>query len=153
MDMHRDQNSAVLLRRGAFPEGASREVTGDIISALEGKAPVEKGDLHAVLATSASGVPFLVVSFHGDSNGQATAPVLHAINKVLTAQGESCRLLFGLDANTHLEGDSARYGVQDFLKEINNLGLRSCWTDGQNMAECLTTCNARTYLQPQLNKA
>merc|ERR1711879_451042 len=32
-------------------------------------------------------------------------------------------------------------------------GLRSCWPESADMSECCTTCHARTFLQPQLNKA
>ncbi|CAJ1445965.1 unnamed protein product, partial [Effrenium voratum] len=61
-------------------------------------------------------------------------------------------VLVGMDANTYLTGSSTLYGVQEFLGECRGLGLRSCWPE-EDMSKYLTTCNARTFLQPQLNKA
>lgn len=130
IDEQRDQNSAILLRRDAFPTGS--EEAGDLIAIRASHAP--------------SGRSFLIVSFHGDTNGQATAPLMRALQKV--AKGE---MLVGMDANTYLQGNSTFYGVQDFLEVCKGLGLRSCFEG--DMAKCLTTCNARTFLQPQLNKA
>jgi len=153
MDVHRNQNSAVLLRTSTFPT-APVELTAEVLAALEGDVLVEKGDLLAVRVKSASGTPFLIASFHGDTNGQVTKPVLRAVSKVLAGQNcVGCRLIFGLDANTYLKGDASMLGVQDFLEECQALGLRSCCPDGIDMAKFLTTCSARTYLQPQLNKA
>ncbi|CAE8616229.1 unnamed protein product [Polarella glacialis] len=153
-DAQRDQNSAVLLSRQFFPAGAAKELTEDVIAALDVQpSPLEAGDLIVVRTTSATGTPFLVASFHGDTNGKSTSPVLRAVAKVLAAEGAGCQLIFGMDANTHLAGSSSLYGVKEFLQDCEALGLRTCWPDGKDMAECLTTCNARTFLQPQLNKA
>mmetsp|Transcript_52479 Transcript_52479/g.122448 ORF Transcript_52479/g.122448 Transcript_52479/m.122448 type:complete len:612 (+) Transcript_52479:46-1881(+) len=149
VDGQRDQNSALLLRRDVFPEGAEKEITDEVIAALEGTAGVEVGDLIAVQASHSSGRRFLVASFHGDTNGQATAPVLKALLRSLGSDA----LLLGIDANTYLKGSASLYGVQDFLQECRGASLRSCWPEDGDMAKCLTTCNARTFLQPQLNKA
>eukprot|EP00931_Biecheleriopsis_adriatica_P088254 TRINITY_DN62618_c0_g1_i1.p1 TRINITY_DN62618_c0_g1~~TRINITY_DN62618_c0_g1_i1.p1 ORF type:complete len:637 (+),score=126.48 TRINITY_DN62618_c0_g1_i1:62-1912(+) len=153
VDAQRDQNSALLLSRSAFPNGMDKELTDDVIAALEASSPVEVGDLIVIRATSASGISFVLASFHGDTNGKATAPVVRATCKVLASQGSACKLVFGMDANTYLAGSSSNYGAKEFLEECRGAGLKTCWAEGQDMASCLTTCNARTYLQPQLNKA
>lgn len=146
IDEQRDQNSAILLRKDAFPKGSEEEITEEVVSSLQGVA-LEAGDLIAIRASHASsGRSYMIASFHGDTNGQATAPLTRALKKV--AKGE---MLIGMDANTYLHGNSTLYGVQDFLEECKGLGLRSCFEG--DMAKCLTTCNARTFLQPQLNKA
>ncbi|CAK9071040.1 unnamed protein product [Durusdinium trenchii] len=146
IDEQRDQNSAILLRKDAFPDGSEEELTDEVIGALQGTA-LEAGDLIALRACHApSGQSFLIASFHGDTNGQATAPLLRALKQV--AKGE---MLVGMDANTYLHGSSTFYGVKEFLDECKGLGYRSCFEG--DMAKCLTTCNARTFLQPQLNKA
>ncbi|EOD34110.1 hypothetical protein EMIHUDRAFT_111338 [Emiliania huxleyi CCMP1516] len=43
-------------------------------------------------------------------------------------------------------------GVSEFAAEYRQLGLTSCWGDAPDPTN-ITTFNARTYLQPQLNKA
>ncbi|CAK9025884.1 Multidrug and toxin extrusion protein 1 (MATE-1) (rMATE-1) (Solute carrier family 47 member 1) [Durusdinium trenchii] len=76
IDEQRDQNSAILLRKDAFPDGSEEELTDEVIGALQGTA-LEAGDLIALRACHApSGRSFLIASFHGDTNGQATAPLL-----------------------------------------------------------------------------
>eukprot|EP00933_Yihiella_yeosuensis_P058152 TRINITY_DN5841_c0_g1_i1.p1 TRINITY_DN5841_c0_g1~~TRINITY_DN5841_c0_g1_i1.p1 ORF type:complete len:532 (+),score=102.85 TRINITY_DN5841_c0_g1_i1:186-1598(+) len=152
-DPQRDQNSALLLCRKMFPDGVEKELTDEVCAALDGSSPMDAGDLVVVRACAASGTKFILASFHGDTNGKVTAPVVRAVNKILASEGKDCRLLFGMDANTYLKGTDKLYGAKEFLEECRSLGLRASWKDGEDMAKCLTTCNARTYLQPQLNKA
>merc|ERR1711959_842502 len=61
------------------------------------------------------------------------------------------RLLFGMDANTYEKESKKTAHVLAFEKMYEKLGYKSCWVkvDPQQY----TTFNARTYLQPQLNKA
>lgn len=153
MDPKRDQNSMVLLRKSCFPGGASLELTSKVTSLLEGDCPVQNGDLLAVLATHREGFPVLIASFHGDTNGLATMPVLEAVVKVLKQQQPDCKLVFGMDANVYLEKQKGMQNAAEFLDGCRSLGLRSCWRESANLSECCTTCHARTYLQPQLNKA
>lgn len=148
VDGQRDQNSALLLSRIAFPLGAEKEITDDVVAAVEG-SKLEVGDLIAVRATHSSGRRLVVASFHGDTNGQATAPVIKALQRALSGDA----LLFGLDANTYLKGSTSLYGVQEFLQECRGVDFQVCWPEDMEMSKCLTTCNARTFLQPQLNKA
>lgn len=153
IDPKRNQNSMVLLRKTRFPFGLTEELTSQALTRLGSSAPVERGDLIIVSARDTTGTPVLAASFHGDTNGLATKPVVTAVTDVLKQQPAGCRLVFGLDANTYLEAPKGMQSVEDFLDHCGRLGLRSCWPDGEPMDACCTTCISRTYLQPQLNKA
>lgn len=153
-DAKRNQNSILLLRRASFPpeNGALEEVTGEVKGFMV-DAPVEAGDLVAVTVTDAAGRSFLLASFHGDTNGLATKAVVEAVLEVIKTRSPNSLLMFGMDANVYLNEKKGLQSVDDFLAFCKERGLRSCWPDGKPMAECLTTCNARTYVQPQFNKA
>lgn len=86
-----------------------------------------------------------------DTNGLVTKPVVSAVASLLASQPAECCLVFGLDANVYLEEKAGTQSVADFLSHCQGLGWRSCWPDDMPMTSCITTCNARTYLQPQLN--
>ena len=49
-------------------------------------------------------------------------------------------------------GTSKLQGVSEFARAFVDAGLSSCWGNAPNPASS-TTFNARTYLQPQLQKA
>lgn len=153
VDPKRDQNSILLLKKSFFPDGKSAEVTDAVMKELGTSAPVEKGDILAVTATSSDGKLYLLASFHGDTNGLATKQVVSAVQKVVAQQPAGCRLVFGLDANTYLHKKEGVQDVEDFLAHCKTEGLVSCWPEGTPMEKCFTTCIARTFLQPQLNKA
>jgi len=150
-DPKRDQNSMVLLSKCRFPRW--EEVTASVRREITSDSLVERGDLVAVTTQDSSGAHFLVASFHGDTNGLATKPVVTAVCNVWNAQTEKCSLIFGLDANTYLEEKAGRQGVEDFLAHCKTLGLRSWIPEDLELSKCFTCCNARTYVQPQLNKA
>mmetsp|Transcript_9743 Transcript_9743/g.14993 ORF Transcript_9743/g.14993 Transcript_9743/m.14993 type:complete len:575 (-) Transcript_9743:55-1779(-) len=155
MDLARDQNSVILLSKDSFPGGATQEITSQVTELFPEKCPVAKGDLLAVSATHKDGVNFVIASFHGDTNGLATKPVLTALMKALNGNSElaSSQLLFGLDANTYEHAKpNKQQDVLDWGKHYVSYGLSSCWGDVPNPSN-YTTFNARTYLQPQLNKA
>jgi len=157
MDAVRDQNSVILLAKETFPAGPSAEITSLVESSFEPgvTVPVAKGDILAITATDRDGIPFVVASFHGDTNGLATKPVLSAIMKGMASDSSlvSHKLVFGLDANTY---EKAKPGKQQDVLEWGqhyvSYDLTSCWGDVPNPAN-YTTFNSRTYLQPQLNKA
>lgn len=99
----------------------------------------------------------VLASFHGDTDGLATIPVLEAVDRYVK-QKEGRVLVFGMDANAYnlVSGKGKQLDVRDFGERLRVLGLASCWTpDGKGALdpENFTTFNARTYLQPQLNKA
>lgn len=157
MDAVRDQNSVVCLNRATFPAGASSEISDDVQASFPAgvDVPVAPGDILAVTATSIDHVDYVIASFHGDTNGLATKPVLDAIVKTMetTASLAKHRLIFGLDANTYEHSTPGKQqDVLDFGQRYVHHGLSSCWGDVPNPSN-YTTFNARTYLQPQLNKA
>jgi len=139
--MKRAQNSIIVLRRSIFSEATEVEV------AAEGW---EDGDLLMVTAKmKAPGAPEVsLASFHGDTNGLLTIPMLKKVMNELPTS----RLIFGMDANTHeLEATGKAY-VLDFERTYKEFGLQASWGEKVN-PKLYTTFNARTYLQPQLNKA
>jgi len=157
LDAVRDQNSVIFLNKNTFPSGATKEITKLVEASFPKgfKVPVAKGDILAITATSTHGIPFVVASFHGDTNGLATIPVVNAMVEAMGNDAElvSHRLVFGLDANTYEHAKPKKQqDVLEFATSYNEHGLTSCWGDTPDPAN-YTTYNARTYLQPQLNKA
>jgi hypothetical protein len=157
LDSVRDQNSVICLNRVTFPDGASKEITALVEKSFpEGAAvPVAKGDILAITATSKYDIPFVIASFHGDTNGLATKPVLDALVKAMGSNSKlvSHSLVFGMDANTYENGKPGKQqDVLDFGVDYVSHGLTSCWGDVPDPKN-YTTYNARTFLQPQLNKA
>mmetsp|Transcript_15531 Transcript_15531/g.17906 ORF Transcript_15531/g.17906 Transcript_15531/m.17906 type:complete len:586 (+) Transcript_15531:46-1803(+) len=157
MDGVRDQNSIIMLSKESFPGGATKEISAGVTASFPPGVgvPVDKGDILAVTATHSDGVPFIVASFHGDSNGLATKPVLDALIKSINSDSDlmTHQLIFGLDANTYEKAKpNKQQSVVDWGKHYAKFNLTSCWGDVPNPAN-YTTFNARTYLQPQLNKA
>mmetsp|Transcript_23881 Transcript_23881/g.56424 ORF Transcript_23881/g.56424 Transcript_23881/m.56424 type:complete len:620 (+) Transcript_23881:56-1915(+) len=157
LDAVRDQNSVIFLKKELFPKGATTEITELVEASFPAGAtvPVAKGDILAVTATNKYGLDLVVASFHGDTNGLATKPVVDATVKAMKSDSTlvNHRLVFGMDANTY---ENAKPGKQqdvlDFAEDVVSHGLTSCWGDVPN-PQNYTTYNARTYLQPQLNKA
>jgi len=149
-DPDRAQNSLLLLCKKTFPQDSFVDLTSTALDGLEG---VAKGDLVLVRAKTASGMDLLLGSFHGDTNGLKSKPVVSAVASVLEKQEVKCHLIFGLDANTYLKKEEGWQGVDDFVAHCSSLGLRGCWPEDKSMADCCTTCHARTFLQTQFNKA
>jgi len=157
IDSARDQNSVIFLKKETFPAGASSEISKLVEESFPAgvKVPVAKGDILAVTATDKDGLNYVIASFHGDTNGLATIPVVDAI---LVAMANNAKLsdhvlVFGLDANTYETGSpQKKQDVSEFGEFYRTKGLTSCWGDVPNPSN-YTTFNARTFLQPQLNKA
>ena len=153
MDSERDQNSFILLRKGLFVD--IHEVTSDILEELKRTAkdaPVMDGDLFAITATnSRTKSKYILASFHGDTNGLATVPVVTATSSFASRKPDY-RLLFGMDANTYSKPESDQQGVAAFADFYRAKNLNTCY--GQHPSPTnFTTFHARTHLQPQLNKA
>mmetsp|Transcript_3630 Transcript_3630/g.8334 ORF Transcript_3630/g.8334 Transcript_3630/m.8334 type:complete len:669 (+) Transcript_3630:248-2254(+) len=152
LDGKRDQNSLIFASREIFIEETAVEVTEEVLSLVEGKWAAA-GDLVAFrIDGAAGGQKYLLSSFHGDSNGLATLPVMKAIHTVASEQYPDHTLIVGLDANTYREASAQRHGVHQFSEWITSKGMSSCWGEEPDPTNT-TTCNARTFLQPQLNKA
>ncbi|KAL7478756.1 hypothetical protein ACHAW6_004512 [Cyclotella cf. meneghiniana] len=157
LDAVRDQNSVILLSKTTFPSGPGGEITNVVEGSFEQgvNVPIAKGDILAITATDRDDTPFVIASFHGDTDGLATKPVLSAIMKVMTTNSALAKhkLIFGLDANTYEKAQAGKQqDVVDWGNHYVSFGLTSCWGDVPNPKN-YTTFNSRTYLQPQLNKA
>ena len=157
MDAMRDQNSVILLSKETFPAGPSAEITSLVEDSFEEgvEVPIAEGDILAVTATDRDGIPFIIASFHGDTNGLATKLVLSAMMKAMSSDSAliTHKLVFGLDANTYEKAKPGKQqDVLDWGKHYVSYDLTSCWGDVPNPKN-YTTFNSRTYLQPQLNKA
>ena len=99
--------------------------------------------------------PYVIASFHGDTTGLATKPVVSAVMKAMSSESDlaESKLIFGLNANTYEKTmPSKQQDVLEFGEHYVSLGLTSAWGDVPNPSN-YTTFNSRTYLQPQLNKA
>lgn len=159
-DRRRNQNSVILASKAKFAADAlvadekCFEVTEAITSLFPSntKVPIATGDLFAITATDKNDQKYVLASFHGDTNGLASLPVLQAVHDY-ASKLEGHKLIFGLDANTHeTEKKGKNQGFASFVEAYTGLGMSSCW--GVNpSAQTYTTFNARTYIQPQLNKA
>ena len=124
--------------------------------------PWSSGDLLAVLVRRRGAEHrYLVASFHGDTNGLATVPMLQAVLKTRDTLSflPAPRVLIGLDANAYEHPkDEGWLGVRELEHELMRSGLSSNWQPPIGRAPIgerlyYTTFNARTFLQPQLNKA
>jgi hypothetical protein len=176
-----NQNSMALLSRARFSASSVAEVTDLATARLGERAPVSDGDLLLFTATERdvsatnpgaasvsqakrAGETFLLCSFHGDTNGLATLPVVTAVSAVqsdLVAgsvnQGP-LPLVCGLDANVY---DDARpsfrpdkqQGCAGFGEAVASLGLSTAGPGGRPDPSFKTCMIARTFLQPQLSKA
>jgi len=150
-DTRRDQNSVILLRRTYFREESLVEHTASVMRTFDKSVPVATGDLLVIAVEDILGRKYLLASFHGDTNGLATIRVWRAV-KAFASTFPEHQLIFGLDANTHTIGSASKQGVAEFASAFVTDGYTSCWGDTPD-PHSPTTFNARTYLQPQLQKA
>lgn len=81
----------------------------------------------------------------------ATKPVVQALHTYAIRHQPKSKMLFGLDANTYASPEPDQQGVKDFAEFYSTLKLNSCYGQKPNPLNT-TTFNARTHLQPQLNK-
>lgn len=156
IDPDRDQNSFILLKKGRFV--SQKDETDEVLSMFpkDKKVPIERGDLFVMSAIdSLDGKKYLFASFHGDTNGLATIPVVTAVHDFASTRRKAHKLLFGMDANTYHHPKKDQQGVTSFVDFLGAHHMKSCWVF-DDMADYLinyTTYCARTHLQPQLNKA
>ena len=103
LDSARDQNSVVLLKKSTFPDtdGAFPEVSDDVRATLGADAGVMDGDIIAVRAADAAGRPYVLATFHGDTEGLQSPGVLEALHATVGRMDGAPSLLFGLDANVY----------------------------------------------------
>lgn len=159
-DGDRDQNSVIMLRQNAFVD--VKEVTASVVELLKAetaadgstiKVPVSRGDLIAITALRAADkCKYLLCSFHGDTNGLATIPVLAAVHKYAVTHVPDHILLFGMDANSYAAPEKDQLDMQELATFYRERGMNSCYGPFPDSVRNVTTCHARTFLQPQLNK-
>jgi len=138
-DAKRNQNSVMLLRKTVLSSPQEVSVPAD---------GWESGDLLGVVSKlAASGSEVALASFHGDTNGLLTMPMLTKVAEHFRGKP----LLFGMDANTYEKESKKTAHVLKFEQTYRKLGFQASW--GKANPKLYTTFNARTYLQPQLNKA
>jgi len=150
----RNQNSAILLRKATFVS-PGREVTAEATSRMVHAKSLAAGDLLVVHATSVCGADFVVTSFHGDSDGKLTIPVVTAVAEMAATVYPHACFVTGLDANTatpELAAMSQRLSWGAFLDVLPTLGLTTTSGDRPPPSD-YTTFAARTSLQGQLQKA
>lgn len=157
MDSVRDQNSVIMLHKKTFPQGVVSEITSRVIASFPTgvDVPVAPGDINVITTFDSDGNPYIIASFHGDTNGLATIPVNDALIKTISKDSDLSdhKLIFGLDANTYENASPGKQqSVIEWGKSYISHGESSCWGDIPQPSN-YTTFNARTYLQPQLNKA
>eukprot|EP01059_Diplonema_ambulator_P007306 TRINITY_DN16780_c0_g1_i1.p1 TRINITY_DN16780_c0_g1~~TRINITY_DN16780_c0_g1_i1.p1 ORF type:complete len:529 (+),score=88.70 TRINITY_DN16780_c0_g1_i1:46-1632(+) len=145
-DPDRNQNSIILLKKSHWspPEDSTTAVTSRLEKTLAAGDLVAAASVH-----KASGSRFVLASYHGDTNGLLTTPVVAALYGF--AQQEPKKILFGLDANTHEKGDHEHLGVEEFAQFYVSKDLNTCFGENPNPRN-YTTFHARTHLQPQTNK-
>jgi hypothetical protein len=152
MDDKRNQNSLILVDRQRFLLSSCVDVTSQVLDAVEGTR-LAPGDLIAVSIEDTGGLRWLLASFHGDSNGMATLPVMRAIDHVASGALRGHTLLVGIDANTYSGARGALHqSVESFCRFVEERRMTTLWGVAPD-ASIRTTCTARTYLQTQLNKA
>jgi len=171
LDGKRDQNSIILTASCRFSVVKSKncsqtskgEITAQVTRLLDDgdSTPITPGDLFVVgcqekvTKTSnisdtelrqSQGQQYVLASFHGDTDGLATIPVVRAVQKYMTtlesddlaaddggvASPCSPLLVFGMDANTYkVHDEGKRQGVIDFTKHLATMNILTCWGAGK----------------------
>ena len=151
MDEKRNQNSLIFVDRERFRLSSCVDVTRLLLEVVEGTR-LAPGDLIGISIEDCEGRRWLLASFHGDSNGMATLPVLRGIDGMASGRFADHTLLVGIDANTYSVETGAHQSVENFCRFIEEKRMTTLWGVVPD-ASIRTTCTARTYLQTQLNKA
>ena len=144
-----NQTSIICLKKDKFKIEDVEEISQIYFDRYEGKVAIGNGDLLVIRVAD-----FVLVSFHGDSGGMATGDLMKCVDEIQKERYADCKLIIGIDANTHYAHASdgkKKYSVNAFNELLKELGINTCF-DGA-LPPHYTVNSARTYLQPQLNKA
>ena len=80
-------------------------------------------------------------------------PMLTALSSLVKKQYSHCQLIVGMDANAYIDGkDGMRLALQEMGNWLIDQNWQSCFGTPPHKTK-VTTCTARTFLQPQMNKA
>ena len=126
VDAKRSQMSVILASRARFDPATARDVSADALAA-PGCEAVDRADLCVYDVADRGGRPFLLASFHGDSDGRATLPVLAAVHRLARTRFPRHALVMGLDANTAAGGGGGALDVGRFCAALADAGMGSCW--------------------------
>jgi hypothetical protein len=176
-----EQNSALLLSKERFDVSTLKDLTAMatavMMAAGDGgdagaddkkkkKLKISDGDLLLVAVSEKSGLSatpperFAFCSFHGDTDGLASIPVLRAVVAAVKQEeaetGVALTLVCGMDANVYANGAASykagkQQGCAEFGAAAVALGLTTATGDEPDQALATSAC-ARTFLQPQLHK-
>lgn len=89
MDSARNQNSVILLNKETFPHGVLNEVT---FSNKINK--VSNGDLLVIVAIDKFEVPYVIASFHGDTNGLSIIPVFETLIETILRDYKNHKFIY-----------------------------------------------------------
>merc|ERR1712228_72705 len=144
-----NQTSIICLNKNKFEKDEVKEISDEYYEQYDGKTDIGNGELTVIRVAD-----YILVSFHGDSGGMATADLIKCVDKIQKEKYKECKLIIGMDANVHYENVSdgkKKYSVNAFNDLLHELEVDTCF-DGVLPTQ-YTVNSARTYLQPQLNKA
>jgi hypothetical protein len=79
MDPKRDQNSIVLVNKSRFTKSSAVDVT-DLVLKSVNDSVAAPGDLFVTSIAGPHGKRLLLASFHGDTNGLATKPIVQGVH-------------------------------------------------------------------------
>ena len=172
----RNQNSIVLIKKGSVLDqivSVKGTVVKDVSKEMKVKG-LSRGDLYAVLVEPslikkdddddgdecALNVARLFVSFHGDTNGLLSIPLLRSIQQWVdnynTQHYEKNKIdvVIGMDANTYGKySKKNKQNLKDYIDVVVKEMKMTTWLGNVPNVQLHTTYNGRTFLQPQLNKA
>jgi len=144
-----NQTSIICLKKSRFDATKVLDVSNEYYTEINSKL-IGDGDLLVINISD-----FILISFHGDSGGMASSDVIKGIAKMQQMEKyKTQKFVIGIDANTHCDNvadGKKKYSVNAFNALLNELDFNDCF-DG-NLPTKHTVNSARTYLQPQLNKA
>ena len=144
----RNQNSIILLNSDIFNLETVKHHTDKVLEYFKvDEIPCENGDLIVIEVKDNSDTTYILASYHGDTEGINTVPILDAVDNFLKDYPNT-KFIMGLDANSSSNGKGL--DVIDFGRYLNDKSFMNCWSE---LDPLNNTHNARTYLQPQLNKA
>ena len=105
--------SVILASRARFDPATARDVSADVLAA-PGCEAVDRADLCVYDVADRGGRPFLLASFHGDSDGRATLPVLAAVHRLARTRFPRHALVMGLVGGNNVAA-------------LADAGMGSCW--------------------------
>jgi len=141
------QSSVILVHNERFKKGVRIDIT------VPNLKPKQEGAVkQGLLAYQVEGMEsppkkYLLVSFHGDSDGLLTTPVVKGLSNWLN-ENKDVIPLFGMDANAHYENnDGKALGLEAFETSLEEAGLKSAFETASP-----TTLKFRTMVQAQPSK-